>query len=114
MDTNRRSFLLAAAAAGAASGQTTGLTAGEIIERIKKNGGTPWRAETVDTIKAGSLETRVKGIATTMMATVDVVRKASAAGLNFVITHGPTVYNQEDKTSDLAADPTWQAKDAFR
>jgi putative NIF3 family GTP cyclohydrolase 1 type 2 len=113
MTTNRRSFLLAAAAAGAASGQTAGLTAGEIIERIKKNVGVPWRAETVDTIKAGSLDTRVKGIATTMMATFDVVRKASAAGLNFVITHEPTFYNHEDKTSDLAGDPTWQAKDEF-
>jgi putative NIF3 family GTP cyclohydrolase 1 type 2 len=33
--------------------------------------------------------------------------------LNFVITHEPTFYNHEDKTSDLAGDPTWQAKDAF-
>jgi putative NIF3 family GTP cyclohydrolase 1 type 2 len=113
MTTNRRSFLFGAAAAGALSGQAAGLTAGEVIERIKKNVGVPWRAETVDTIKAGSAETRVKGIATTMMCTFDVVRKAAAANLNFVITHEPTFYNHEDKTSDLAGDPTWQAKDEF-
>jgi putative NIF3 family GTP cyclohydrolase 1 type 2 len=86
---------------------------GEVIERIKKGVAVPWRAETVDTIKAGTAETRVKGIATTMMATFDVLKKASAAGLNFVITHEPTFYNHEDKTSDLAGDPTWQAKDEF-
>ena len=113
MDTSRRRFLAGAAAAGTALGQAAGLTVGEVVERIRKNVGVPWRAETVDTIKAGTAETPVKGIATTMMATFDVVRRASAAGLNFVITHEPTFYNHEDKTSDLAGDATWQAKDEF-
>jgi hypothetical protein len=44
-------------------------TAGQVIERIQKNVGVPWRTQTVDTIKSGSAGTRVKGIATTMMAT---------------------------------------------
>ena len=113
MDTSRRTFLIGAAAGGAAAAQPASLTAGDVVERIKKNVGVPWRAETVDTLKAGTAETRVKGIATTMMATFDVLQRASAAGLNFVITHEPTFYNHEDKTSDLAGDPTWQAKDEF-
>jgi len=113
MNTSRRSFLISAAAAGAATAQTAGPTAGEIVERIRKNVGVPWRSDTVDTLKAGAAETRVKGIATTMMSTFDVLKKASAAGLNFVITHEPTFYNHEDKTSDLTGDPTWQAKDEF-
>ncbi len=113
MDTSRRSFLAGAAAAGTAIGQGAGLTVGEVVERIRKNVGVPWRAETVDTIKAGTADTPVKGIATTMMATFDVVRKASGKGLNFVITHEPTFYNHEDKTSDLAGDATYQAKDEF-
>jgi putative NIF3 family GTP cyclohydrolase 1 type 2 len=104
---------MAAAAAGTLQAQPAALTVGDVIERIKKNVGVPWRAETVDTVKAGTAETRVKGVATTMMATFDVLRKASAAGLNFVITHEPTFYNHEDKTSDLTSDPTWQAKDEF-
>ena len=113
MDTSRRFFLASAAAAGALTGQTATLTVGDVVERIKKGVAVPWRAETVDTIKAGAAGTRVKGIATTMMATFDVLRKASAAGLNFVITHEPTFYNHEDKTSDLAGDATWTAKDEF-
>jgi putative NIF3 family GTP cyclohydrolase 1 type 2 len=113
MNTSRRWFLASAAAAGAVSGQTAAMTVGDVIERIKKGVAVPWRAETVDTIKAGTAETRVKGIATTMMATFDVLRKASAAGLNFVITHEPTFYNHEDKTSDLTGNATWQAKDEF-
>ena len=113
MDTSRRIFLASAAATGAAAAQSAALTVGDVIERIKKGVAIPWRAETVDTLKAGTAETRVKGIATTMMATFDVLRKASAAGLNFVITHEPTFYNHEDKTSDLAGNGTWQAKDEF-
>jgi putative NIF3 family GTP cyclohydrolase 1 type 2 len=113
MDTSRRLFLASAAAASAATAQTAGLTVGDVVERIKKGVAVPWRTETVDTIKAGTAQTRVKGIATTMMATFDVLQKASAAGLNFVITHEPTFYNHEDKTSDFAGDATWQAKDEF-
>jgi putative NIF3 family GTP cyclohydrolase 1 type 2 len=105
--------MAAGAAAGAVFAQAPALTAGEIIDRIKKNVGVPWRAETVDTFKAGGPETRVKGIATTMMATLDVLQKAAAAGRNFVITHEPTFYNHEDKTEDLANDPTYQFKAAF-
>src|SRR5690242_7603101 len=113
MDTSRRSFLLAGAAAGAALGQPASLSAGEVIDRIKKNVGVPWRTETVDTFKAGGPETRVKGIATTMMATLDVLQKAAAAGRNLVITHEPSFYNHEDKTDDLANDPTYQFKADF-
>jgi putative NIF3 family GTP cyclohydrolase 1 type 2 len=104
------------AAAGVAAGaeaRAAVLTAGEVVERIRKNVGVPWRAETVDTFKAGGPDTPVKGIATTMMATFDVVKKAAAAGRNFVITHEPTFYNHEDKTADLAGDATWRAKDEF-
>ena len=53
------------------SAQTSGavLTAGEVIDRIKKNVGIPWRERTEDNIIAGSPDTPVSGIATTMMAT---------------------------------------------
>jgi len=55
------------------------LKAGEVIERIKTNVGIPWRAQTVDNIIAGNADTHVKGIATTMMATLDVVQRSAAA-----------------------------------
>jgi putative NIF3 family GTP cyclohydrolase 1 type 2 len=115
MEVSRRSFVAAAtAAASLANAQQTGaLTAGQIIERIQKNVGVPWRAETVDTIKSGSPGTQVKGIATTMMATLDVVQRAAASGKNMVITHEPTFYSHEDKTDTLKDDPTYKFKQDF-
>ena len=50
----------------------------------------------MDNIIAGRAETAVKGIATTMMATLDVVQRAATAGKNMVITHEPTFYSHQD------------------
>lgn len=85
----------------AASAQSHTLTARQVIERIQKNVGVPWQAETVDNFKAGNPDTPVTGIATTMMATYDVLRRAAASEKNLIITHEPTFYNHEDLTSDF-------------
>lgn len=77
------------------------LTAREVVERIKADLGIPWRAETVDTFKAGDPDSRVTGIAVTMMATFDVLQRAVAAGDNLVITHEPTVYNHLDHMEEI-------------
>jgi putative NIF3 family GTP cyclohydrolase 1 type 2 len=55
----------------------------------------------------------VRGIATTMMATFDVLQRAAKANCNFVITHEPTFYNHEDATTALTSDPVYAAKRAF-
>jgi putative NIF3 family GTP cyclohydrolase 1 type 2 len=89
------------------------LTAGAVIDRIKANVGVPWMAETVDKVIAGSPDIVVRGIATTMMATFDVVQRAAAAGKNMVITHEPTFYSHLDATDALEEDPTFQAKRDF-
>jgi putative NIF3 family GTP cyclohydrolase 1 type 2 len=86
----------------AARAQETRLTARQVIERIQKNVGVTWRSQTVDTFKAGDPDTPVTGIATTMMATYDVLRRAAAAGDNLIITHEPTFYGHLDQTADLA------------
>ncbi len=91
-----------------ASPQT--LTAGQVIERIKASIGIPWRAQTVDNIIAGTAETPVKGIATTMMATLDVVQRAAAAGKNMVITHESTFFSHQDRVDQLQQDPTYRFK----
>lgn len=115
----RRSFILATvglAAAGRAFPQgakNDAPTAAQIIARIRDNVGIPWRTETVDRIVAGVPETRVTGIATTMMATFDVVRRAAAQGKNLVITHEPTFYMHQDQTDKLAEDATVQLKNDF-
>jgi putative NIF3 family GTP cyclohydrolase 1 type 2 len=117
-DVSRRAILLAGAGLAAVDsavpqGATSALTAGQVIERIKKNVGIPWRAETVDNIIAGSPDTPVKGIAVTMMATLDVIQRSAAAGKNLVITHEPTFYMHQDKTDTLAGDATYQFKVDF-
>ncbi len=115
MESTRRQFLVASAGALAVSQNLSGagLTAKDVLERIQKNVGVPWRTETVDTIKSGSLETPITGIATTMMATLDVCQKAAAEGKNFVITHEPTFFAHEDKTDALKADPVYRFKQDF-
>lgn len=109
--TSRRTFLLGSmglAATTFASPQT--LTAGQVIDRIKANVGIPWRAQTVDNIIAGTAETPVKGIATTMMATLDVVQRAAAAGKNMVITHESTFFSHQDRTEQFQQDATYKYK----
>jgi putative NIF3 family GTP cyclohydrolase 1 type 2 len=115
MDTkqpSRRAFVLGGASLAAAA--TGGpITAAQVIDRIKKNVGVPWRAETVDNVIAGNPGTPVTGIATTMMATLDVIERAAAAGKNMVITHEPTFYLHQDRTEPLAGDAAYQFKADF-
>jgi putative NIF3 family GTP cyclohydrolase 1 type 2 len=112
MPISRRSFLAGAATLAVAQ-ESHALTVGQIIERIQKNVGVPWRAETVDKIIVGNADTPVKGIATTMMATLDVVERASALGRNFIITHEPTFWEHQDTTTALPGDPTVEFKTNF-
>jgi hypothetical protein len=102
-DLSRREFaVLAAAAAAAPFGYATELsgatpvTAGEVIERIRKNIGVEWKPDSVDTVKAGDPATIAKGIVTTSMATMAVLQQAVKAGANFVITSQPTFYGRAD------------------
>jgi len=69
-----------------------------------------WRAETVDTFKAGNPDTAVRGIATTVMATMSVLERAAAAGRNFIISHEPTFYGHTDSTTEIENDPIYQRK----
>jgi putative NIF3 family GTP cyclohydrolase 1 type 2 len=89
-------------------------TAREIVAEIQKQVGVPWKEQTVDTFKAGNPDTAVTGIAVTMMATMDVLERASAKGLNFVITHEPTFYSHLDAPEGMPeSDPVWGEKRAF-
>ena len=89
-------------------------TAHEVIAAIQQHVGVPWQKETVDTFKAGNPDTPVTGIAVTMMATLDVLQRASAQGLNLVITHEPTFYNHLDTPEEMnQSDPVWAEKRAF-
>jgi len=90
-----------------------GLTAQDVVDRIKKNVGIEWRAETVDTFKAGDPATVVTGVVTTSMATLAVLRLSVKAGANLIITSGPTFYGRADAPNPAVAnlnDPIFAAK----
>jgi putative NIF3 family GTP cyclohydrolase 1 type 2 len=85
-----------------------------VVAKIQKQVGVDWKKETVDTFKAGNPDTAVTGIAVTMMATMDVLQRASAKGLNLVITHEPTFYAHLDTPEGMPeSDPVWAEKRAF-
>ena len=68
----------------------------------------------MDTFKAGNPDTPVTGIAVTMMATMDVLRRAAAQGDNLIITHEPTFFDHLDSPQGIDAnDAVWTEKLAF-
>ena len=91
-----------------ARGQDKRHTAQEVIAQIQQHAGIPWMKETVDTFKAGDPNTEVTGIATTMMATFDVLQRAAANHQNLIITHEPTFYAHVDRPEGMAeSDAVW-------
>ena len=101
-------------AVAVASAQEQRITAREVVAEIQKQVGVEWQKDTVDTFKAGNPDTAVTGVAVTMMATMDVLERASAKRLNFLITHEPTFYAHLDTPEGMAeSDPVWAEKRAF-
>ena len=78
------------------------VTGSVVVERIRGNVGVEWKTDTVDTFKAGDPATVVKGIVTTTMATMDVLKKCVAAGANMVITCEPTFFAKADSPNPPA------------
>jgi putative NIF3 family GTP cyclohydrolase 1 type 2 len=113
----RREFIavpaMAAGAAVAGLAQTGQLTAGQVVDRIKQNLGVPWREGPTDTFKVGDAGSPVTGIATTVMSTFDVVKRAVAAGKNMVITHEPTFWVGNDDVRSVTTDVVYQQKLQF-
>src|SRR5438046_4871901 len=106
--------LMTVAMCGLAEAQEKRPTAREVIAAIQEHVGVPWKTETVDTFKAGNPDTRVTGIAVTMMATLDVLQRAVANRQNLVITHEPTFYNHLDRPQGMEeSDPVWKEKRDF-
>ena len=123
-DKSRRELVAAGAAALAWAGTSAWpaaesaasaaeLTAQQVVDRIRANAGVAWRETTVDTFKAGDPQTIVTGIATTVMATLPVLRQAAAARRNLIVTCEPTFYNANDDPGPRASDPVHLAKKAF-
>lgn len=85
-------------------------TVGQVMDLfIKEVPGAPFKI-TVDTLKAGSKDTVVTGIVTTMFATIPVIEKAISLHANFIIAHEPSYYNHLDETSWLENDDVFRYK----
>jgi putative NIF3 family GTP cyclohydrolase 1 type 2 len=108
MDLSRRRFALLAGAAGAAPFAMPGaepLTAEAVVQRIQTELGGEWPATGPDGFKAGEPSTVVKGIATTAMATLDVLKQAAKANSNLILTYEPTFYGRADGRAPAASVP---------
>ncbi|PZR26774.1 MAG: NGG1p interacting factor NIF3 [Citrobacter freundii] len=118
---SRRQFIslsgkaLASAALLSASGNVFAankeeLTVGNIMDAfIAEVQGAPFE-KTVDTLKAGNRDIKVRGVITTMFATIEIINKAIASGVNFIIAHEPTFYNHLDETKWLENDDVFNYK----
>jgi putative NIF3 family GTP cyclohydrolase 1 type 2 len=96
---SRRKFALMAGSAGVLAPGIRGaepLTAESVVQRIQTELGGEWPAAGPDGFKAGDPKTVVKGIATTAMATLDVLKQAAKANANLILTYEPTFYGRAD------------------
>jgi putative NIF3 family GTP cyclohydrolase 1 type 2 len=99
---------------GSIYGQATQpMTAAAVIEAIIKQTGSEPVPNTVDVFKAGDPQTPVKGIVTTMFATMDVLKKAVEMKCNLIIAHEPVFYNHRDETTQFINDPVFLEKKKF-
>jgi putative NIF3 family GTP cyclohydrolase 1 type 2 len=125
---SRRRFALLAGTAGVAPmaiGAAEPLTADVVVRRIQTELSGDWPSTGPDGFKAGDPSIVVKGIATTAMATVDVLKQAVKANANLVLTYESTFYARSDGGVPAAAvpgrgptgfgpdDPVVQAKRSF-
>ena len=99
---------------GSICGQATQpMTAAAVIEAIIKQTGSEPVPNTVDVFKAGDPQTPVRGIVTTMFATMDVLKKAVEMKCNLIIAHEPVFYNHRDDTTQFQNDPVFLEKKNF-
>jgi putative NIF3 family GTP cyclohydrolase 1 type 2 len=123
---SRRRFALAAGSVVAAplAAGAAPLTAAEAVRRIQSELGGDWPETGPDGFKAGDPGTAVQGIATTAMATLDVLKQAVRAKANLILTYEPTFYGRADGKTTTAPggrgpvgpspdDPVYKAKREF-
>ena len=92
------------------------LTARQAVDRIIQYLGVPRRDQTVDVFLAGDPATPVRGIATTMMATMDVLQRCVANGSNLVVSHEPAFWDHRNEAIDALRaeqDPIYHQKLAY-
>ena len=88
------------------------MTVQQIVDAvIRKTGVSPLPYDkTCDHLMAGTPDQAVSKVAVTFMATVDVIRKAAAQGVDMIITHEPTWFTGVDDTQWLQCDAVYEQK----
>lgn len=86
------------------------LTGRQLVSRVIQCTGLEPDADTVDRFKAGDPDQVVTGVATTFIASMDILEQAVERGLNFILTHEPTFYTHRDELAGLETDAVVQAK----
>jgi putative NIF3 family GTP cyclohydrolase 1 type 2 len=118
MRMTRRAFVQAAAAPILAApprhapAAQVDLTVAQFVDRVRDAVGT-WREKTVDGFKAGDPSVALKGVAVTVAARLENLRRAAAAGCNLVITQEPVFYGANDEPGNRASDAVYLAKKAY-
>ena len=113
----RRSFaqILGAGAALSARAQS-GMTAAQVVERIKKQlaaEGVVWGPSAFDGFHLGDPNVLVTGVATTFQPTLNVLQRAAAANKNLVVCHESTYWDGFEPVESLRNDLVCQAKIRF-
>jgi len=107
----------AAALPARAFAQPTRLTARDVFRQIKVASQQPWDPNpTDDRIIYGDRDVPVSGIATCFFASLDVLRRAQAAGLNYIVPHEASFYERYDDFAESVladSDPVLLAKKQF-
>ena len=117
MRLTRRAFVQAAAAPLLVAPQQAPppqveLTVAHFVDRIRAALG-PWREKTVDGFKAGNPSVALTGVAVTVAARFENLRRAASAGCNLVITQEPVFYGANDDPGNRASDAVYLAKKAY-
>lgn len=92
------------------------ITARQVVGLVETHFGVPAAPDTIDQYLAGDPDQEVHGVATAMMATLDVLRRAAARGLDLVISHEPLFFHHSEGWNPLleaTADPVHAVKAAF-
>ena len=117
MRMTRRAFVQAAAAPMLVGPQQAPpplveLTIAHLVDRIRTAVG-PWREKTIDGFKAGDPSVALSGVAVTVAARLENLRRAASAGCNLVITQEPVFYGANDEPANRASDAVYLAKKAY-
>lgn len=85
----------------------------EVINEIVARHPPMERPDTVDVVKYGDPEKECTGVAVTCYAASNVIRKAAELGVNLIVVHEPTFFNDRDHVDWLENDPVYKAKTAL-